>query len=85
MDNIDLPLYLAAEHDGEFLQQPVQACFRLYIGNTTSKGIHMSRLYQLLGELAELQSITPDTLLEVLKQAIFGQEEGIASTFNLKL
>lgn len=85
MDNIDLPLYLAAEHDGEFLQQPVQACFQVDIGNTTSKGIHMSRLYQLLGELAELQSITPDTLLEVLKQAIFGQEEVQASQARLIL
>lgn len=45
----------------------------------------MSRLYQLLGELAELQPITPDTLLEVLKQAIFGQEEVQASQARLIL
>lgn len=85
MDNIDLPLCLAAEHDGEFMQQPMQACFQVDIGNTTSKGIHMSRLYQLLGELAALQSITPDILLEALNKAILGQQEAQASQARLIL
>ena len=85
MDNIDLPLCLAAEHDGKFMQQPMQACFQVDIGNTTSKGIHMSRLYQLLGELAALQSITPGILLEVLNKAILDQQEAQASQARLIL
>ncbi len=85
MDNIALPLCLATEHSGEFLQLPTHACFQVNIGNATSKGIHMSRLYQLLGELAALQPITPDSLLDSLTKAILDQQEAQATQARLIL
>ena len=85
MDNIDLPLYLAAEHNGEFMQQPMQACFQVDLGNVISKGIHMSRLYQLLGELAAVQPITPDILFATLTKAILDQQEAQATQARLIL
>lgn len=85
MDNIDLPLCLAEEHPNIYNSLPMHACFQVDIGNATSKGIHMSRLYQLLGELAAVQPITPDILLEVLNKAILGQQEAQASQARLIL
>ena len=85
MDNIDLPLYLTTEHSGEFLQLPTHACFQVNMGNAKSKGIHMSRLYQLLGELAAVQPVTPDIVLDVLTKAILGQQEAQATQARLIL
>lgn len=85
MDNIDLPLCLAEQHPSIYSSLPTQACFQVDIGNATSKGVHMSRLYQLLGELAAVEPITPATLLELLNQAILGQQEAQASQARLIL
>jgi GTP cyclohydrolase I len=85
MDNIDLPLYLIKAHDNEKSALPVLVCFQVDIGNAKTKGIHMSRLYQLLGELAAVQPLTADTLLATLHKAISQQQEAYASQARLIL
>lgn len=85
MDNIDLPLCLAEEYPNIYNTLSMHACFQVDMGNAKSKGIHMSRLYQLLGELAAVQPVTPDILLEMLNKAILGQQEAQASQARLFL
>lgn len=82
MDNIDLPLCFAEKHLSTLA---TQACFQVDMGNAKSKGIHMSRLYQLLDELAAVQPLTPAALLATLQKAIAGQQEAQASQARLIL
>ncbi|MCK9535890.1 MAG: GTP cyclohydrolase FolE2 [Pseudomonas sp.] len=85
MDAIDLPLCLAQEPPHLFNTLSSQACFQVDMGAANSKGIHMSRLYQLLSQLAELQPLTPASLLTTLEQGIQGQQEAQASQARLIL
>lgn len=85
MDNIDLPLCLTDGQTNTYSSLHAHACFQVDMGNVTSKGIHMSRLYQLLGELAEMQPLTPELLLATLNKAILGQQEALASQARLIL
>lgn len=85
MDNIDLLLCLADGNLNTYSSVSAQACFQVDMGNAKSKGIHMSRLYQLLGELAAVQPITPDILFATLTKAILDQQEAQASQARLIL
>lgn len=85
MDNIDLPLcFIEAQHS-ENSSLHTQVCFQVDMGNATSKGIHMSRLYQLLSELAAVRQFTPDILFATLNKAILAQQEAQASQARLIL
>ncbi len=85
MDNIDLPLYLTEAHNHKNSPLPATACFQVDMGNATSKGIHMSRLYQLLDDLAAEQPVSAETLLVILDKAISQQHEAQTSQARLIL
>ena len=85
MDNIDIPLWFAEEQPEAHNTLPTQACFQVDMANPKSKGIHMSRLYQLLDKLTSVQPLNPDALLAILKEAFLGQQEAQASQARLIL
>ncbi len=85
MDHIDLPLHFAEDQSQTSNALTTQACFQVDLGAEKVKGIHMSRLYQLLSELAVVQPITPSALLATLNKAIAGQQEALSSQARLIL
>lgn len=74
MSNIELPVILASSTGAEkHVQTRVEAFVDL--SDPKAKGIHMSRLYLLLDQLSTEQTLTVQTMTELLGQFINSHEE----------
>jgi len=84
MDDIYLPISL--EEAGK--QLPSQACASIAVdlpgGENAAKGIHMSRLYFLLNELAQ-QPLKPETLKHCLEQVLASHSDLDSSVVRIEL
>jgi GTP cyclohydrolase I len=69
MEHIDLPMHLP-DDTGTVMRMPVKAGLFVDLEHGTSHGIHMSRLYLLLQDFAEAETITPASLHGFLRRML---------------
>ncbi len=68
MQGIDLPIRLGKDELGRLL--PASADVQVDLPTATAKGIHMSRLYQLLDRLSGEALLTPERLRLLLSDIV---------------
>jgi len=73
MSGIDIPLNLSGLEGSTPLHATVEALVNL--PDVTVKGIHMSRIYQMLDILSQRHSVTPEGLRELLEQMIDSHQD----------
>ncbi|WFE69038.1 GTP cyclohydrolase FolE2 [Thiomicrospira sp. R3] len=73
MSGIELPVLIQSNHETIRLSSHTQAYVNLI--NPTSKGIHMSRLYLLLDQMATQQTLTTERVHEILNRFIESHQD----------
>lgn len=83
MQGIDLPLHLREGEVGGLL--PASADVQVDLPSATSKGIHMSRLYQLLDRLGTDAPLTPERLRSLLADMVASHRSCESRAARLRL
>jgi GTP cyclohydrolase I len=83
MENIEMPVRLRSG-SAEPLQVPAKVDAFVNLGDTTAKGIHMSRLFLRLQETLEREELSPAVLSALLK-AFAAEQEGLSQQSFLRV